>query len=100
MASKRPTPALPRILPDVRASVEALNRALYQELIGVAQSINAIIDQLDGFMEGTVAATGPILLAAYTTGALPDPTDWEGAIVYDTTTNTVKFSNGIAWASL
>lgn len=36
----------------------------------------------------------------YTTATRPDPTTVTGGIIYNTTTGTVQFSNGVAWADL
>ena len=100
MTNRRPTPALPRPDADLKRSLDALTRAMHQELIGYAQAVNSLITQIEGFRSGILPATGPILLASYATVDLPDPTLWEGAIVYDTTTNRVNWSNGTAWGAL
>lgn len=39
-------------------------------------------------------------LAQYATGSLPTASSFEGCIVYDTTTNEVKYSNGSTWTAL
>jgi hypothetical protein len=44
--------------------------------------------------------TSPFVLAGYATGALPTASSHSRGVVYDTTTNTVKFSNGSAWANI
>lgn len=51
--------------------------------------------------DGSLQTTGGVLkIPSYVTASLPDATKNEGAIVYDTTTNTLKYSNGTAWQSL
>ena len=34
------------------------------------------------------------------TASLPDATQYEGGLVYDTTSNTPKYSNGTEWVNL
>lgn len=41
-----------------------------------------------------------ILLGQFATGSLPTAADREGGIVYDSTTNTVKFCDGSSWANI
>lgn len=36
----------------------------------------------------------------YTTATRPDATTVTGGVIYNTTTGTVQFSNGVSWASL
>ncbi len=40
----------------------------------------------------------PFRLMQYATADLPDPAQWPSGMVRDTTTNTIKYSNGVAWA--
>lgn len=47
-----------------------------------------------------VYVNSPFVLAGYATGSLPTASDHSMGLAYDTTTNTVKFSNGTAWAAL
>ena len=42
----------------------------------------------------------PVVLQEFATASLPTAADWRGAIVYDTTTTGVKYSNGSAWAAV
>lgn len=42
----------------------------------------------------------PVKLQRLVTTSLPNAADWEGGLVYDSTTAGVKFSNGAAWASV
>lgn len=50
--------------------------------------------------DGSESMTGPIQLASYATADLPAAADYEGTIVYDSTTNQVKFSDGSTWTAL
>lgn len=47
-----------------------------------------------------VYVNSPFVLQGYATGALPTASSHSMGIAYDTTTNTVKFSNGSAWANI
>lgn len=42
----------------------------------------------------------PVSLPQYATGSLPTASSFEGAIVYDSTTNQVKFSDGSTWTAM
>lgn len=51
--------------------------------------------------DGTLQSEGGAFYPPkYATSALPAAAGVEGGIVYDTTTNTLKFSNGSAWVEL
>jgi len=51
--------------------------------------------------DGSLQTDGGVLkIPSYATADLPSATANEGSIVYDTTTNTLKYSNGTAWQSL
>lgn len=50
--------------------------------------------------DGSGAMTAPLPLQEVATADLPAAADHEGDVVYDTTTNTVKFSNGTSWVDL
>ena len=90
-----PNPQLP-FAPSVElASINNLIKVLSQLLTEHARRLNLAV-----MKDGTETMTGPVKLAQYATGDLPAAADYEGSIVYDSTTNTVKFSNGAAWASL
>lgn len=49
---------------------------------------------------GALKSTGPIGSGQYTTGSLPTASSYSGYIAYDTTTSTVKFSDGSVWANI
>ncbi|MBF32013.1 MAG: hypothetical protein CL529_12680 [Aequorivita sp.] len=42
----------------------------------------------------------PFELASYATGSLPTASSFEGSIVYDSTTQTIKWSDGTSWATI
>lgn len=54
------------------------------------------------YFHPTLKYTKPIGLPQFATSELSkfSVSDWEGHIVYDTTTNTVKFSDGTSWANI
>jgi len=65
------------------------------------------------FISGTTAGAGkirftadqvyvdsPFVLAGYATVSLPTASSHARGLVYDTTTNTVKFSNGTVWSNI
>ena len=54
--------------------------------------------QLQNFVGQTPSR--PFKLWFVTTAKPPAAADWEGALVYDETTNQVKYSNGSAWNAL
>lgn len=47
--------------------------------------------------DGTEHPTAPFPVKHYTTADLPTASLWEGHIVYDSTTNQFKGSDGAAW---
>ena len=49
---------------------------------------------------GSEAMETPLGLVHYATANLPPAADYEGFIVYDSTTQTVKWSNGTVWATI
>lgn len=54
----------------------------------------------DKTFNGVVSTLNPLGLAQYTTVGLPSAATHTGRVVYDTTVNKVKFSNGSIWAAL
>jgi hypothetical protein len=50
--------------------------------------------------ETKVSVFEPLQLSQYTTAGLPTASSFEGCIVYDTDTNTIKWSNGTSWATI
>lgn len=50
--------------------------------------------------DGTEGMTAPLSLAAYATADLPDPALWTNAVVYVTDTQSLAYSNGVAWLQL
>lgn len=87
-----PTPTLP-ISAD--PYLRELVRAVLRMGIDLAARVNAALPE-----DGSERMRAPLLLAEYTTLTLPAAADWTGGIVYDTTTGTVKRSNGSVWTSL
>lgn len=90
-----PVPQLPNVARLDQQVLQSLVTALVRELISHATRLNVALTT-----DGADAMTAPLALASYATGDLPDATAYEGAIVYDTTTNTVKWSNGTVWATI
>lgn len=88
-------PGLPNITPDVRESLTQVNRALFQDGIEIAYRLNLAFPK-----DGTEPFESPLPLQSVATGSLPAAADYEGNIIYDSTTNTLKYSNGTAWVSL
>ena len=96
MANKVPgTPSLPQIGNDALDSLRALHKALFQMLIVDFYRTNLCLPN-----DGTERMEAPLPLARYTTVLLPSAALYPGALVYDTTTSTVKFSNGAVWANV
>lgn len=96
MATKlRKTPSLPIPGVDSLGTLRNLTKALYTELAALLSRGAEVLPK-----DGTEAMTAPLPLAQYTTAALPSAALYEGCLVYDTTTSTVKFSDGATWASL
>ncbi len=66
---------------------------------GTVFSLNEVLN-IDGALSNRAKFFGPLKLASYATGSLPAAASHAGSIVYDTTTTTVKFSNGSVWTSM
>lgn len=52
------------------------------------------------FDANSVESTGPYILPGYATGSLPIASSHTRGLAYDTTTGTVKVSNGSAWVEM
>lgn len=76
----------------------ALSNKFY--IKGVNNSTPVDFLEIDGELDNRIQLSGPLKLASYATGSLPTAANHEGSIVYDTTTNTVKFSDGATWANI
>lgn len=61
-------------------------------------SVNGVANFVweDGYNESLM----PLRLASYATGSLPTASSHEGSIVYDSTTQTIKWSDGTSWATI
>jgi len=91
-----PAPNLPNVSRLDTDQIKNIVLAATRILIAHATRLNLAL-----VLDGTERMTAPLMLASYATGDLPAATaDNEGSIVYDTTTNTVKFSNGAVWANI
>lgn len=66
--------------------------------VGVVGNATFIVSNTGG--TEVISANAPLVFAPTTTINLPDPTLYEGGVVYDTDTNTLKFSDGIVWANI
>lgn len=72
-----------------------VQQALYVAFRDLAYRANRVLPK-----DGTEPMEGPLLLGSFSTVNLPSAADNEGGMVFDTTTGTVKFSNGVAWLSM
>lgn len=79
-----PTPAPPPFATSTRAGLVST----------VAQTIGGEKTFLD-----KILADSPVRLALYPTVSLPSAASNTGAVVYDTTVNLIKFSDGASWVS-
>ena len=91
----QPVPSLPFPKTGTVAEQQAIGKVLQTELIDHARRLNLSLPT-----DGTEPMEAPLTLGIYATADLPDPTLYEGAIVYDTTTNQFLFSNGTAWRAI
>ena len=60
--------------------------------------VNGVLSQT--WLDNNVTVDKPFRPGTYTTAGLPAATSFEGHIVYDSTTQTMKWSNGTAWATI
>lgn len=88
-------PNLPNITANVRDSVQQLNRALYNDTVEQNYRLNLAFPK-----DGTEPFEAPLPLQQVATASLPDPTLFEGTIIYDTTTNKFLYSNGTSWITV
>ena len=80
---------------DPVALLEAVNtliRVLSGELISYGDRLNEALVK-----DGTEPMENPLPLKQFATVDLPAANLWEGAIVYDSTTNQFKGSDGATW---
>jgi hypothetical protein len=90
-----PVPSLP-FSPNISTDyLQLVVKTLVTILIDYARRLNGAL-----MKDGSEAMTRPLVLAQFATADLPTASLWEGGIVYDSTTNTVKFSNGAVWTSM
>lgn len=88
-------PNLPNITANVRDSLSQVNRVLYQDGVEQNYRLNLALPK-----DGTEDMEAPLPLQEVATASLPSAALWEGGILYDTTINVPKFSDGSAWKSL
>lgn len=69
-------------------------------LHGTSLALPVSFLDIDGDIDIRAQFFGPIRLKTYVTGSLPVPSLHPSSITYDSTTNTVKFSNGTTWANI
>lgn len=89
------TPSLPNVTANVRDSLAQTSRVLYQDGVEQNYRLNLALPK-----DGTEPMEAPLSLQAVATGSLPSAALYEGAIIYDTTTNDVLFSDGTTWFAL
>lgn len=96
MANKvEPVPNLPNVSKASAEVLQNLVKAATLILIKHATRLNAAFTS-----DGVERMSGPLALAQYATGGLPDATLNEGKIVYDLTAQVVKYSDGATWTAL
>lgn len=84
-------------LPDARADGEPTAEW--------RNKVDTVVAHFADYVQGLTPITGLQVatffeLPIYTTAALPAASSGEGRVVYDTTTNTLKYSNGSSWVEL
>lgn len=86
----------PSRLPKTLADDPRLDRT---QNISTAQEEQAQRHRLNtGMMkDGTEPMEAPLPLQSLAFADFPDPADWEGSHLYDTTNNVSRYSNGVAW---
>lgn len=90
-----PVPSLPNVSKNDVAVLQQLVKAATRILIEHATRLNLAIP-----LDGTEAPTAPLPLWQVATADLPAAADWEGAILYDSTANRVKYSDGATWTAM
>ena len=88
-------PNLPNVTEDIPGSFAQLNRSLYLDGVETAYRLNLAFPK-----DGTEPFEAPLPLQSVVTASLPTASLWEGALIYDTTVNVPKFSDGTSWKSL
>lgn len=96
VAKVAPVPSLPNVSKaPPEKMIQNIILAVTRILIEHASRLNYAVTT-----DGMEVMTAPLGLAQYATVDLPDATAYEGHILYDSTTNTVKWSNGTVWATI
>lgn len=97
MANKvTPVPQLPNVSKTNAVDyLQYLVKAATRIFIEHAARLNLAIPS-----DGTEAPTAPLPLWQVATADLPSAAAWEGAILYDSTANRVKFSDGATWTAM
>jgi hypothetical protein len=79
----------------------AVTTALTLPTVAQRESKNIVVMDTAGSHSGsTLTHVRGLLLPVYTTAKLPTASGCEGAIAYDSTTQTMKWSNGTSWATI
>lgn len=87
-----PTPQISQPTSNRVEDVQALSRAFFIDSTDLRSRLRDMVPK-----DGSERMDAPFPLRVYATVGLPAAADWEGSIVFDTTTNSLKFSDGAAW---
>lgn len=89
------TPNLPAVTGDSKTDIQAVNRSLMHELTRAYARLNGVLPK-----DGGETMEAPVPLQRLPTVDLPSAATWPGGIVFDTTTQSLRVSDGSSWQDL
>lgn len=90
-----PTPQLSQPRGNSAEDVRGLALQMFKDSVDLRARLRDMLPS-----DGSEGMSRPLPLARFATVDLPNAALWEGSIVYDSTTKTVKWSNGTVWATI
>lgn len=90
-----PTPQISQPQGNAPEDVRSLGRAMFVDSIDIRARLRDVLPK-----DGEERMTAPLPLMIFTTAGLPAAADWEGSVVFDTTTNRLAYSDGSTWRQI
>lgn len=87
-----PTPQISQPQGNAPEDVRGLARAFFLDSTDIRARLRDMLPK-----DGEERMEAPLPLMIFTTAGLPAAADWEGSVVFDTTTNRLAYSDGSSW---
>lgn len=90
-----PTPQISQPTGNRTEDLQAMSRGFFMDSTDLRARLRDMVPK-----DGSERMDAPFPLVIFATVDLPPAADWEGSIVFDTTTNDLLFSDGSAWITI